>query len=181
MRIYEIVSREPIPSIRRIRSIVPIKLAAIPDDDLILTFQALRNGHATDNIKNHPLRSRVDALDAMAESLNILADECQSNGFGIYRTIEVDDPVKWVRENLIKTTRLGIYWSFNEEYTVAHAEDTRVLFYAHADISAIDWSSTILLNVDGVESEVRLRQGAEIKLIWVDPAVNVKIIERQIA
>lgn len=43
----------------------------------------------------------------------------------------------------------------------------------------MDWSETIVLTVDGVENEVRLIEGADIRLMYVEPMGDFRLEESQ--
>ncbi len=167
MRLHEIAS----PGIlRRLRAVVPTKLAAVvPDSDLLDAYHTLRHGHALDKVRYIEPRSRVESIEAIEAGLTTLAREVQSGVLSIYRTVETSDPEAWVNGNLSSPISLGIYWSFSENYVMAHAENERVLFYAQVEPSAVNWAETIVLSVDGVEDECRLRPGAPIRLIYSEP------------
>ena len=160
---------QPAKPTRMPRIQVPANLHGISPDDLNAAYAALLKGHATDNVRNTQSRSSREAVAAIQQALRRLSDQFQDGTIRLYRTIEVRNPEKWVAKNMTTTRSLGIYWSSNENYVMQHAENECVLFAVDAPVAAIDWPDTILLTIDGVEDEVRLRPGAAITLSYVEP------------
>ena len=160
------------PLLKRLHNIVPKNLIGIPNESLLDAFQILREGHSLDHVIDNPSRRRIEALLVIQESLQKLAHEFQDGSIGIFRTIEVNDPNIWVQQ-LSKSISLGIYWTYTKHYVQSHEDHQRVLFYARASISTINWIDTIVLNANGVEDEIRLIQGKEIKLMYTEPEAKV--------
>lgn len=158
--------------IKQIRASLPAKLAAISDKDLKAAYQMLRNGHSLDNVQTIEPRDDEEAFDDLVDTLQELARHVQDGVIGLYRTIAVEDPESFV-SSLTKPTRLGIYWSLSEHYTMSHEDEQRVLFSVDAPIESINWPETIVLTIDGVEGEVRLKEKHSVRLNYTEPdAIN---------
>lgn len=166
MRLFEINSRLS----KNLRGIIPQKLSLfITDVDLLEIYRILRNGHSMDGVRNIPPRNHAVTIEDISTALDTLQSEVQSGTLSIYRSIQVDDPEYWVDNQLSKSTSLGIYWSFTEEYVIQHEYSERVLFYAQVEPSSVDWIKTTILTIDGVEQECRLHPGSPIKLVYSEP------------
>jgi hypothetical protein len=170
----------PARLLKSLRRAIPSTLAGISEADVLASYQTLVAGHALDGVTTRPSRTSADALAAIGATLSNLVRHFDNGSIMLYRTIQIDDPKTWVRENLSKSITLGIHWSYSEEYVIAHHESERVLLCAVAPIAAVDWPVTIVLNTDGMEDEIRLKAGAVIKLLWSEPEAN-SLVARQFA
>lgn len=158
---------------KRLRQTVPPALKGqVRDADLAAAYDMMRQGHAIDGVQNMPAREPEEAIHDIANALRELAAMFDGS-IRLYRTIQVEDqqPIQWVRSHLGVTRRpgLGRYWSTSENYVMPHEDNERVLFCVDAPGRAIDWAETIVTTSDGVEGEVRLRTGAAIPLVYVEP------------
>jgi hypothetical protein len=154
----------------KVRIAIPAILKGIKRSALNAAYVMLVQGHATDNVRKIEQRDHAEAVQAITDALNALASQFTNGTIILYRTIQTDDAKAWVLAHMSKTQRLGRFWSSNENFVMAHAEAERVMFCVNAPVAAIDWPETIVLTVDGVEDEVRLREGAFVRLQYVEPA-----------
>jgi len=149
---------------------IPTNLKGIKRSDLNAAYTMLVAGHATDNVQNIARRDPEDAVEAITDALANLSERFVNGTITLYRTIRDDDPDGWVKRHMRSTQRLGRFWSSDETMVMAHADEERVLFCVDAPVAAVDWPETIVLTVDGVEAEIRLRDGAAVTLQYVEPA-----------
>lgn len=149
---------------------LPVNLKGIKRSDLKAAYETLIMGHSTDEVRETAAREPAEAIKAMTDALANLSAQFSDGTITLYRTIQMNNPKAWVLSRMTMTQRLGRYWSFNENYVIAHAESERVLFCVNAPVMAVDWPETIVLTVDGLEDEVRLREGAAVTLQYVEPA-----------
>ncbi len=93
----------------------------------------------------------------------------------VYRGLQVDNPDKWIKENIREAGRdLGVYWTNIFEVAInqngpdggyGRGVDANVVMVAEADNDAVDWYCTAAMQtVDSEEPEIRLIKGAQIKL-----------------
>lgn len=161
--------REPRLPVSRLRRIVPPTLkSVISKADLTEIFRMMVAGHSLDGVQAVPPRDVEEALEAIETGLREIAAS-YSGTLQLYRTIEVENPDQWIRDNLRRSRPLGRYWSRSEDHVMAHDKSECVLFCVDAPGTSVDWPETIILQVDGVESEVRLRPGRPIKLLYTEP------------
>lgn len=137
-------------------SVVPPKLAGkIPPGELSEAYAILLRGHSLDNVQTIEPREPDEAMEAIAEALTTLARQFDSGSFSIYRAIEADMSIV---SEMKEPTSLGIFWSFSEAYTAVG----NISIEANAKPESVNWAETIVLNVDGVENEIRLNKGSPI-------------------
>ena len=161
-------SKKPLPKMPRIA--VPSNLKGITRNDLNAAYSMLMAGHALDKVKDTPPRERDEAVEEINRALAELSHKFVNGTIILYRTIQDDDPTGWVKAKMTTSQHLGRFWSSNEEFVMQHANHERVLFCVEAHIAAVDWPETIVLTIDGVEEEIRLKDGADIKLSYVKPS-----------